>query len=84
MSEDAGSVIVKWFAMSGFRFIFVVFCLIAVLIFTVYLRSTDGRIFYKFCTVNTEQGRLRQELGNKQLQLENLINPAEVSRHLGN
>jgi len=68
---------------SRFRFVFVVFCLTAFLIFTVYLRSADNRIFYKICKLNTEQNRLKQQLWQKQLHLENLINPAAVSQHLG-
>ncbi len=69
--------------MSRFRFVFVVFYFTAILIFTVYLRSANNRIFYKLCTINTEQSRLKQQLGNKQLQLESLINPAAVSQRLG-
>ena len=65
-----------------FRFVFVAFCFTAVLIFTVYLRSADNRIFNKLCTVNTEQSRLTQQLMQKQLQLENLINPVAVSQRL--
>jgi hypothetical protein len=68
---------------SRFRFVFVVFCLTAFLIFTVYLRSANNRIFYKICILNTEQNRLKQQLWQKQLHLENLINPAAVSEHLG-
>ena len=69
--------------MSRFRFVFVVFSLAAALIFTVYLRSAENRIFYKICTLNAEQNRLKQQLWQKQLQLENLINPAAVSQRLG-
>jgi len=65
-----------------FRFVFVVFYFTAVLILTVYLRSADNHTFYKLCTVNTEQSRLKQELWQKQLQLESLINPAAVSQRL--
>jgi len=68
---------------SRFRFVFVVFCLTAFLIFTVYLRSADNRIFYKICILNTEQNRLKQQLWQKQLHMENLINPAAVSQRLG-
>jgi len=63
--------------------VFVVFYFTAVLIFTVYLRSTDNRIFYKLCTTYTKQSRLKQQLWQKQLQLENLINPAAVSQQFG-
>ena len=66
-----------------FCFIFVVFYFTAVLILVISLRSADNRIFYRLCTVNTEQSRLKQQLSNKQLQLENLINPAAVSQRLG-
>jgi len=65
--------------MSRFRFVFVIFYLTAVLIFTVYLRGVNNRIFYELCLCKAEQSRLRQELGTKQLQLEILINPAAVS-----
>ena len=67
---------------SRFGFVFVVFYFTAVLILTVSLRSAANRIFYKLCTVNAEQSRLKQELWQKQLQLENLINPAAVSQRL--
>jgi hypothetical protein len=65
--------------MSRFRFVFVIFYLTAVLIFTVYLRGLNNRIFYEICLCRAEQSRLRQELGAKQLRLEKLINPAAVS-----
>ena len=67
---------------SRFCFVFVVFCFTAVLILTIYLRSAENRIFYKLCTHRAEQSRLKQELGNKQLRLENLINPAALSNRL--
>jgi len=68
--------------MSRFCFVFVVFYFTAVLIFTIYLRSANNRIFYKLCTLTAEQSRLKQQLGNKQLRLENLINPAALSKRL--
>jgi len=63
-----------------FCFVFVIFYFTAVLILTVSLRSADNRLFYRFCIVNSEQGRLKQKLWQKQLQLENLINPVAVSQ----
>jgi hypothetical protein len=66
--------------MSRLYFVFVVFCFTAILVFAVYLRSSNNRIFYKLCTCRVEQSRLKQELGTKQLLLEGLINPAAVSR----
>jgi hypothetical protein len=66
-----------------FCFVFTVFCLTAVLIFAVYLRSANSRIFYKLCAVSNEKGRLKQQLAGKQLQVENLINPSAISKQLG-
>ena len=68
---------------SRFYLIFVIFFLTAILIFTVFLRDSNNRTFYKLCTINMEQSRLKQQLGNKELKLENLINPAAVSQRLG-
>jgi hypothetical protein len=68
--------------MFQFRFVFVVFCFTAVLIFAVYLRSANNRIFYELCKYNAEQNRLKQELGTKQLLLESLINPAAISQRI--
>jgi len=61
------------------RFIFVVSYLTAVLILTAYLRGADDRVFHKIYRINIEQGRLQQQLWQKQLQLENLTNPTAVS-----
>jgi hypothetical protein len=63
-----------------FCFVFVIFYFTAVLILTVSLRSADNRLFYRLCIVNSEQSRLKQKLWQKQLQLENLINPVAVSQ----
>ena len=65
-----------------FCFVFVVFCFTAVLILTVSLRSANNRIFYQLCTIYAEQSRLKQQLWQKQLRLENLINPAAISQRL--
>ncbi|MHC4693761.1 MAG: hypothetical protein ACYS67_13545 [Planctomycetota bacterium] len=65
-----------------FRFVFVVFYFTAVLILAVYLRSANNRIFYQLITKQAEQSWLIQELTNKQLQVETLINPAAVSERL--
>ena len=65
-----------------FCFILVIFYFTAILILTVYLRSTDNRIFYELCTINTKQAQVKQQLWQKQLQLESLINPVAVSQHL--
>ena len=68
--------------MSQFRFILVVFYFTAVLIFAVYLRGANNRVFYKLSQYNARQRQLKQELGKRQLLLESLINPAALSRRL--
>jgi len=68
--------------MRRFCFVFVVFYFTGMAIFTVYLRSTNNRIFYKLCRSRAEQNRLKQQLLAKQLQLESLINPAAISQRL--
>ncbi|MHC4478811.1 MAG: hypothetical protein ACYTEL_24530 [Planctomycetota bacterium] len=70
-------------AMSRICFVFAIFCFTAVMIVTVSLRTINDRIFYKLCVTGAEQSRLRQKLWHKQLELENLINPAAVSERLG-
>lgn len=67
---------------AGFRFVFVIFFVTAVLIFAVYLRNAADHTFYRICTDNVAQNRVRQKLWQKQLQLESLINPAALSQRL--
>ena len=69
---------------SSAYFVFIIFCFTALLILTVYLRSAENHIFYRLYTINIEQDRLKQQLWQKQLQLESLINPAAVTRRLSN
>jgi hypothetical protein len=66
-----------------FSFVLVVFFFAATLIVAVYLRAADKQAFYKVRTCRIEQGRLQQELWQKQLRVESLINPASISRELG-
>ncbi|MBL7185197.1 MAG: hypothetical protein ISS70_02640 [Phycisphaerae bacterium] len=68
--------------MSQFRFVLVVFYFTAVLIFAVYLRGANNRVFYKLSQYNALQNQLKQKLGAKQLQLESLINPSALSKRL--
>jgi len=70
------------FVMSQFRFVFAVLCLTAILIFAVYLRDANNRVFYELCKYRADVNQLKQELGAKQLQLESLINPAAISQRL--
>ncbi len=67
---------------SRWCFIFIVFYLTAISIFTVSVRSANNHIFYKLYVLSIEQNRLKQELWQKQLQVENLISPASLSKQL--
>jgi hypothetical protein len=52
------------------------------MIFTVYLRGAESRIFYEICAIRRQQHLLKQQLWQKQLQLEGSINPAAISERL--
>jgi len=67
---------------SQFRIFFIVFYVVAILIFTIYLHIVNDRIFYNLYTENLEQSRLKQQLWQKQLQLEGLISPSAISQRL--
>lgn len=68
--------------MSQFRFVLVVFYFTAVLLFDVYLRGANNRVFYKLSQYNAQERQLEQELVARQLVLENLINPAALAKRL--
>jgi hypothetical protein len=66
--------------MSRSRLIFIIFCLTAVLIATVQLRTVSSRTFNRFRVAFVKQNRLKQQLWQKQLQFESLVNPDAVSQ----
>ena len=63
-------------------FVLVVFFFAATLILAVYLRGSNHRTFYTLRRYKIEQDRLQQELWQKQLRVESLINPASISQRL--
>lgn len=65
-----------------FRCVVVVFGLASILIFAVYLRSANNRIFYKLSTYQSELNQLKQQLWQKQLRVESLLNPASISQRI--
>jgi hypothetical protein len=67
---------------SRFCFVFIAFSFVAITVFTIYLRSANNRICYRISAINLEQGRLKQQLWQKQLQMERMINPAAVAKRL--
>lgn len=56
------------------------FCLVAIMVVTVYLRHTNNQLFYLLQRCYLDQARLRQELWYSQLQLESLTSPSEVGQ----
>ncbi len=66
----------------GFHLVFVVFFFTLAVLFAAYLRNANDRTFYKICAARVSQNRLKQQLAAKQLRLENLISPANVSKRV--
>jgi len=66
----------------GFHLVFVAFFFTSVMLFTACLRNANDRTFYKICAARVSQNRIRQQLAVKQLRLENLINPASISKQV--
>jgi hypothetical protein len=69
--------------MSRLCMTYVILCFAVVLLVTVSLRTVNDRIFYRLCVLDAEQNRLKQQLWQRQLALENQISPAAVSERLG-
>lgn len=65
-----------------FRCVVVVFGLASILIFAVYLHSANNRIFYKLSTYQSELNQFKQQLWQKQLRVESLLNPASISQRI--
>ncbi len=66
----------------GIRFVYVVFCCTAILVLGISLRSDENSAFYKLCQVTTNQSRVKQQIWQKQMELESLLNPEKVSKLL--
>jgi len=62
--------------MSRMRVILVVFSITAFLIFTIILRTSASRMYNRYQKSLVEQKSLCQQLWQKQLQFECLVNPA--------
>lgn len=64
--------------MSRLSVILVVFSLTTFLIFTIFLRTSSSRMFYEYRTLCVERDNLSQQLWQKQLRFECLVNPAGI------
>jgi hypothetical protein len=62
--------------MSRLRVILVVFSVTAFLIFTILLRTSTSRMFFQYQQASVKQKELLQQLWQKQLQFECMVNPA--------
>ncbi|MDH4202204.1 MAG: hypothetical protein OEV87_04865 [Phycisphaerae bacterium] len=62
--------------MSRMRVILIVFSITAFLIFTIILRTSASRMYNRYQKSLVEQKSLCQQLWEKQLQFECLVNPA--------
>lgn len=62
--------------MSRSRVIVVIFSVTAFLIFTILLRTSSSRLFNQYRQAVVEQKALRQQLWQRQLRFECLVNPA--------
>ena len=62
--------------MSRSRVLVVIFTVTASMIFTIHLRTSSARMFNRYRSAMVEQKDLKQQLWQKQLQFESLVNPA--------
>ncbi len=63
---------------SQLRYVYMVFFFSSVLIFTVLLRSAHDKICYKLALAQARENKTKQQLWQKQIYLESLVNPAAV------
>lgn len=68
--------------MAGFRYIYAIFTIALLLIFTVHLRNRCDRICNLIITTEAQQNRLKQQLWQKQLQLESYTSPTTIFKSL--
>ncbi|HBG27249.1 MAG: hypothetical protein A2Y10_12540 [Planctomycetes bacterium GWF2_41_51] len=66
--------------MTLYRYIFVVLAVFFVSLSAVYLRRTENCEFYNLRTSQMKTTRLKQQLWQKQLQLEKYVSPSSVSK----
>lgn len=62
--------------MSRSRVLVIIFALTVFLIFTIHLRTSSARMFHQYRSELVEQKELKQQLWDRQLRFECLINPA--------
>ena len=63
------------------RFIFAVVCVAAMLIFTVYIRTENPRMFYQCRQSKVNKDRIEQDLRMLKIEIESFKNPRDI-KHL--
>ena len=63
-------------------FVYMTFCFVAILVLAIFLRDENSRMFYTLRMGRVEKKHLELQLWQKQLQLENSINPEQVEKRL--
>ena len=61
-------------------FVFGVFCVVAVLVAALTLRDANSHIFYQLRVYRVEKDHLKQQLWQRQLQLESMTDPERILR----
>ena len=64
------------------RLRFIIFFLTAALILTIHLRMSASRLFHRARLAQVRQNQMIQQLWKKQIELESLVQPQQVLRHL--
>jgi hypothetical protein len=67
---------------SRFCFVYVVFCFVAILVLAIFLRDANSHMFYLSRTYRVEREHLKQQLWQRQLQLEHRTHPGAVIQRL--
>jgi len=60
------------------RFIFAVSCVTAFLVFTVYIRTENPRMFYECRRSKVQKDRIEQEIRMMKIEIESFKNPTQV------
>ena len=68
--------------MSRLCFMFVIFCFVAALVLSIFLRDANHRMFYELRVYQGQHNQLTRQLWQKQLELEQSINPSAILQGL--
>ncbi len=67
---------------SRFCFVYVIFCFVALLVLAIFLRDANRHMFYELHDREVQRVQLKQQLWQKQLQLESAINPSKIGQRV--